>query len=248
MRGVVDPVPFLRDVSLVRERIEDPEAYPFNLPILRGFDRLEFDPKVTFLVGENGSGKSTLIEAIAITAGFNPEGGDKNLRFSARETESTLHGCLRLGRSHRRERDGFFLRAETFYNVASALDEVGASRYGPRSLHEMSHGESFLALVEHRFRPDSLFFLDEPEAALSPQRQLTLLAQMHRLAEQERCQFVIATHSPILLGYPGATIYELEDEAIRSVPYEECAPYRVTHRFLTNRERVLRWLLEPEDG
>ena len=231
-------VAFLREVFLDPGKVEDMSVFPFTVPVLRHFDRLAFDPKVTFFVGENGAGKSTLIEAIATLAGFNPEGGDKNLRFSTRSTASALHGALRLVRGPRRERDGFFLRAESFYNVASALDDAGATRYGGRSLHSM---------FEHRFTGNSLFVFDEPEAALSPQRQLVLLAHMHRLAEREGCQFVVATHSPILLGYPGATIYELEDEAIRRVAYEETATYRVAHRFLLDRERVLRRLLGPED-
>jgi len=239
--------PFLREVYLVPGEDVDTSAFPFTIPVIRHFDRLAFDPKVTFFVGENGTGKSTLIEAIATLAGFNPEGGDKNLRFSTRSTQSSLHRTLRLVRNARRESDGFFLRAESFYNVASALEDVIASRYGGRSLHAMSHGESFLALFEHRFIGNSLFVFDEPEAALSPQRQLVLLAHMHRLAEFEGCQFIVATHSPILLGYPGATIYELEDEAIRSVPYEETAPYRVVRRFLLDRERVLQRLLDPEE-
>jgi predicted ATPase len=241
-------VPFLHELELRRERVADPSVFPFTIPAVRELDRLAFDPTVTFLVGENGSGKSTLLEAIATLAGFNPEGGDKNLRFETRATDSALHEALRLVRGHRREKDGFFLRAESFYNVASALDDVGQTRYGDRSLHTMSHGESFLALFEHRFGSDSLFLFDEPEAALSPQRQLTLLAHVHRLAEQERCQFVIATHSPILLGYPGGTIYELDDLGMRVALYEETAPYRVMRRFLLDRDRILARLLDPTSG
>lgn len=241
------PIPFLREIFMEPEKVEDPSVFPFTIPVIRNFDRLVFDPKVTFLVGENGTGKSTLVEAIATLAGFNPEGGDKHLRFSTRSTQSALHEALRLVRNPRRERDGFFLRAESFYNVVSALDDVGATRYGGRSLHSMSHGESFLALFDYRFVGNSLFVFDEPEAALSPQRQLVLLAHLHRLAEVEGCQFVIATHSPILLGYPGGTIYELEDGAIRRVAYEETATYRVVRSFLLDRDRLLRRLLDPED-
>lgn len=238
---------FLREVFLDRSRVQDWERYPFDLAVIRHFERLPLDPKVTILVGENGSGKSTLIEAIAINAGFNAEGGDKNLRFATRTTESPLWEALRLVRSPRRESDGFFLRAESFYNVASALDAVDATRYGNTSLHAMSHGESFLALVENRFNANSLYIFDEPEAALSPQRQLTLLAHIHRLAERERCQFVIATHSPILLGYPGALIYELEDGAVRRVAYEETSHFLVTTRFLQDRERFLHRLLGEDE-
>lgn len=238
--------PFLLEVRLDPSRIRDSGEFPFTIPTIRCFDRLVFDPKVTFLVGENGTGKSTLVEAIATLAGFNPEGGDKNLRFSTRPVESPLANALQLVRGPRRERDGFFLRAESFFNVASALDDAGAIRYGDRSLHTVSHGEAFLALFEHRFDSNSLYVFDEPDAALSPQRQLSLLAHVHRLAEAEGCQFVIATHSPILLGYPGGTIYELEDEAIRRVTYQETATFRVMRAFLMNRDGVLRKLLEPD--
>ncbi|MES2643919.1 MAG: AAA family ATPase [Myxococcota bacterium] len=244
---MVQSAGYLLEVYLDHARVADWERYPFNIPVIRHLERFKLDPKVTIFVGENGTGKSTLIEAIAINAGFNPEGGDKHLRFSTQRTESPLCEALRLSRGPRREQDGFFLRAESFYNVASALDAAGAVRYGGTSLHAMSHGESFLALVEHRFEANSLYIFDEPEAALSPQRQLVLLAHIHRLAERERCQFVIATHSPILLGYPGALIYELEDEAVRKVKYEETSHFLVTRRFLTDRSRFLERLLAEDE-
>ena len=176
---------FLRSVRLLREKVSSFEEYPFSMPAVRELDEMAFDPSVTFFVGENGSGKSTLIEAIAQLAGFNAEGGSKNFQFSQQKTESQLEQFLRLVRNPVRERDGFFLRAESFFNAASYVDSIADKdllrSYGGRSLHEQSHGESFLALAQHRFRGNSLFFLDEPEAALSPSRQLSFLTIMHRL-------------------------------------------------------------------
>jgi predicted ATPase len=178
-----------RSISLLRERVPSFDKYPFSIPAIAKLDTLDFHPAVTFLIGENGSGKSTLIEAIAIAAGFNPEGGSRNFSFKTRASESELHRALRFARGVTRPRDGFFLRAESYFNVATEierLDEGGGgppiiNSFGGRSLHEQSHGESFLALAEHRFRDGGLYILDEPEAALSPTRQLTFLAIMHRL-------------------------------------------------------------------
>jgi len=233
---------FIQTVRLLRDQITTPAAYPFSIPALRGFEELELDAKVTFLVGDNGSGKSTLIEAIAIAAGFNPEGGSKNFRFATRSSESELHQHLRLVKSPRRL-DGYFLRAESFFNVATQIDELGVGQaYGGVSLHEQSHGESFLALAKHRFGGNGLYILDEPEAALSPQRQLSLLSIMHRLVEHERSQFLVATHSPILMAYPGALIYQLGPEGISRVAYEETEHFQLTRDFLNGRERFFRHL------
>jgi predicted ATPase len=241
---------FIREVVLLRERIPDVNVYPFSIPALRGLSTLRLHPRVTFLVGENGSGKSTLIEAIAIAAGLNAEGGSRNFRFSTRTTESELHACLRLVRGIRRPRDGFFLRAESFFNAASYLDklkeedkEAGVyAAYGGRSLHEQSHGESFLALLEHRFGGESFYVLDEPEAALSPLRQLTLLAVMHDLVTNRGCQFIVATHSPIIMAYPGATIYLLSQDGIADVEYEDTEHFSLTRDFLNNRDQYFREL------
>lgn len=247
--------PFLREVVLLRDRVDSWDAYPFSIPAVRNLDSLALDPRITFLVGENGSGKSTLIEAIAVAAGFNPEGGSENFSFSTRASESTLHGALRLVRGVRRPRTRFFLRAESFFNVASEverLDEADPTRpllpsYGGKSLHEQSHGESFLALVNARFGADGLYLMDEPEAALSPQRQLALLAAFDRLARQDRSQLIIATHSPILLAYPGATIYSLDERGITQVEYEQTEHYALTRDFLLNRERYLRRLTSVDE-
>ncbi|KYF68586.1 AAA family ATPase [Sorangium cellulosum] len=239
---------FIRSVQLLRERVADFSRYPFSIPAVRGLEELALHPKVTFLVGENGSGKSTLIEALALLAGLNAEGGSKGFNFSTRRSESELHTAMRLVRGPRREKNGFFLRAESFFNVATQVDELEVTAgYGGTSLHEQSHGESFLALVKNRFKPDSLFLLDEPEAALSPARQLTLLARMHELIERGRSQFIIATHSPIVLAYPAATIYRLSEDGIAPVAYEETEHFALTRDFLLHRDRFFRELFR-DDG
>ena len=237
--------PFLLNVSLKREQVVDPSAYPFVVPAVRALDALPL-ASVTYFVGENGSGKSTLLEAIAVAAGFNAEGGTSNFSFSTRATESPLHRCIGLARSDRRPRTGFFLRAESFYNVASEIDrlDVGDS-YGGRSLHEMSHGESFLALMQHRFGSSGLDILDEPEAALSPARQLAFLRRLHDLVQQGS-QFLIATHSPIVLAYPGATIYRLDEDGLAKTAYESLEHVTLTRDFLNHRERFVGRLLDEE--
>ncbi len=244
----IDRHGFLRSVVLRREKVEDFKRYPYAIPAIRTLESLQLHPKVTFLVGENGSGKSTLIEALAVAAGFNPEGGSQNFQFATRPSESDLHAHLRLVRGIRRPKSGYFLRAESFFNVATQIDQLGVTGgYGGRSLHEQSHGESFLALVNHRFRGNGLFILDEPEAALSPKRQLSLLKRIHDLVE-ERSQFVIATHSPILMSYPAATIYALGPEGIAEVRYEETEHFWLTRDFLNGRERFFQHLFAvPRD-
>lgn len=223
---------YLRDLAPVRYLLEGRE--------------LTFDRPVTFLVGENGSGKSTLLEAVAVACGFNAEGGTRNFNFSTRDTHSELGEYLTPIR-RRYPRDGFFLRAESFYNVATNIDEMDEApsfgppvidSYGGVSLHKQSHGESFLALVENRFGGQGLYLLDEPEAALSPAKLLTLLCHMHRLEEADS-QLIIATHSPILMAYPGARIYLLEESGIRPVAYRETEHYQLTRRFLEDPERML---------
>jgi predicted ATPase len=238
---------FLRGLRLVRDEVPSFERYPFAIAAVRHLDELELDPKVTFFVGENGSGKSTLLEAIAISVGFNAEGGSKNFAFSTRSSESDLSKYLRVARSARRERDGFFLRAEALFNAATYIEQVGV-QYGDKSLHEQSHGESFLALAQHRFGSAGLYLLDEPEAALSPARQLSLLKIMHHLIERTGSQFIIATHSPILLAYPGARLYSFGSEGIAPIAYEETEHYRVTRDFLAAPERYFKHLFEEEEA
>ncbi len=244
---------YLRAVRLVRDSVRDFNVYPFSIPAIQALDELELDAKVTFLIGENGSGKSTLIEAIAVLAGFNAEGGSKNFRFGTRRSESCLHQFMRPVRGHRRPHDGFFLRAESYFNVGTEIERLDKDphwldgpplidSYGGVSLHEQSHGESFLALANHRFRGDGLYILDEPEAALSPQRQLTLLSIIHDLVEQRASQFVIATHSPILMAYPDALIYRLGPDGIERLAYEDTEHYRITRDFLSSSERYFKRL------
>ena len=220
------------------------ESYLRNIPALMGLESLSFTRPVTFFVGENGSGKSTLLEAIAISCGFNPEGGTRNYSFSTYDSHSELCGALRISRGVRKAGWGYFLRAESFYNVATKEEEYSRGPGGrPQHFHEKSHGESFLALAQNSFRGDGLYLLDEPEAALSPQRQLTLLAEIDRCAK-EGAQFIIATHSPILLGLPGAEILSFDDGQIHPVSYEETESYRVTALFINNRQQLLKRLLE----
>lgn len=242
--------PFLQSVRLVRERIENANAYPFSLAAVQGLDGLKF-ASVTYFVGENGSGKSTILEGLAVAMGFNPEGGTKNFSFSTRASESPLCKALRPIRSVRKIRTGFFLRAESFFNVATEIERLDRepglgppiiASYGGRSLHEQSHGESFLALVKHRFGSDGLYILDEPEAALSPSRQLALLARIHELVEAGS-QFIIATHAPIVMAYPRATIYRLDETGIARVEYEQTEHVHLTRDFLNDRARYLAHLL-----
>ncbi|GEL24611.1 hypothetical protein PSU4_35650 [Pseudonocardia sulfidoxydans NBRC 16205] len=201
---------------------------------------------MTFLVGENGSGKSTLVEAIAVAAGFNAEGGSRSFRFSTRASESTLGGALRVGRAPGRELSSFFLRAESFYNVATeieALDLVDA--YGGVSPHERSHGQSFLDLLNHRFRPGGLYLLDEPEAALSVTGCMAALARIHELARQGS-QFIVATHSPILLAVPRARILEIGDDGrLHTVSYDDALPVVTMRAFLADPGHRVRDLLRP---
>ena len=238
---------FLIQAQLLREKIDSFDQYPFSLPVVQHFETLKFHPQVTFIVGENGSGKSTLLEAIATAWGFNPEGGTRNFNFSTTSTHSVLWKCLRLSKGYKRPKDGFFLRAESFYNLASNIDAMDSepgpgapviNSYGGQSLHQQSHGESFFSLMLHRFGGNGLYILDEPEAALSPARQLSMLSRMHQLVD-DNSQFIIATHSPIIMAYPGAEIQQITEEGIAPVTYEETDHYQTTKLFINNYKKMI---------
>jgi predicted ATPase len=243
------------DLKLKREEVPSFDSYPFSLPAVRHLDVLKLHPSVTYFVGENGSGKSTLLEAIAVSLGFNPEGGTKNFRFGTRTSHSPLHEYIRIAKGVSKPKDGFFLRAESFFNVATEIERLDSEGMGPRvidsyggkSLHEQSHGESFLALMMNRFGGNGLYVLDEPEAALSPQRQLAALARVHDLVNAGS-QFIIATHSPILMAYPDAYIYACSPDGIELIDYYDTEHYRVMHDFVANPKRMLDVLFAPEDG
>ena len=246
-------LPYISDIRLKREAVESFDRYPFSLAAVRPLDSIQFHPSVTFFVGENGSGKSTLLEAIAVACGFNAEGGSKNFQFGTRHSHSELHRFLRVSRGFQRPVDGYFLRAESFFNVATEIEKLDAEpgkaphigpSYGARPLHEQSHGESFLSLLLNRFRGKGLYFMDEPEAALSPKRQLSVLTRIHDLV-QAKSQFVIATHSPILMAYPDAYIYSFSKDGIKRDVYEETEHYLVTRDFLSNPKRMLDILRAP---
>ncbi|HEX3882394.1 MAG TPA: AAA family ATPase [Stellaceae bacterium] len=246
---------FLLGLSLRRDEVPSFDAYPFTIPAIGGLRELPFDHPVTFLIGENGAGKSTLLEALAIAWGLNPEGGGRNFEFATRASHSDLNRYLRLNRSPRRALDAYFLRAESYYNVATQIEELdkqpgGGPKvigwYGGKSLHEQSHGESFFALFMNRLGAEGFFLLDEPEAALSPNRQLAFLSRMHDLVRRGS-QFVIATHSPILLAYPDAAIYLLADGPPHRVDYRDTEHYTVTRNFLTRTEQMLAILLEESE-
>lgn len=245
---------YLRSIEVKKNEISNPEEYPFYLPVLKDLTSLDFHPKVTYFVGENGSGKSTILEALAVAYGFNPEGGTINFNFSSRDTHSELYKYIKLIKGVRKPKDGFFLRAESFYNLATNIDEldmesyeyVSPSRivdsYGGKSLHKQSHGESFFSLFLNRFGGNGLYILDEPEAALSPSRQMSMLSRIHELVE-EKSQFIIATHSPIIMAYPDSTIYEIKN-SIKSVKYEKTENYQLMKRFLNKTEDMLDILLK----
>lgn len=244
--------PYLKSVKLRREKVLSFDEYPFSLPFISQLRELELHPAVTFFVGENGSGKSTLLEAMAVAWGFNPEGGTKNFRFQTRASHSPLHDYLRLVKSPYRARDGFFLRAESMFNVASEIENLDKEpapgppvidSYGGHSLHEQSHGESILSVMMHRFGGNGLYILDEPEAALSPSRQLAMLRRMHDLVEQ-RSQFLIATHSPMLMAYPNAWIYQISPQGVELVKLEDTEHYVVARRFLNDPHQQVARLLE----
>lgn len=268
-------IPFVRGVRLRRDSVPRSTTYPFSLAAVQQVERLRLERGITFFAGENGTGKSTVLEAIAILLGFNPEGGSTDLRFeTVARASSSLHEQLELVTLDGSADDGFFVRTEGLFNLATEVDRQDeemeaiareakrwsgvtmtgyrplSNRYGGgRSLHQQSHGEAMLALLSNRLGGGGVYLLDEPETALSPLRQMALLSVMHRLT-RSGSQVIIATHSPILLAYPGARIYRFDEDGISETEYEETDAYRVTRDFLDHRERSLRTLLqaEEEDG
>ncbi|GIN09694.1 ABC transporter ATP-binding protein [Shouchella clausii] len=234
---------FLKRIELQREKVSSFQSYPFSIPVMKHFHRLDLKSHVTFFVGENGSGKSTLLEAIADKCDFNTAGGGRNNYYEVEASESALGEYIRLSWLPKVS-NGFFLRAESFYQFASHIDAIGTfDAYGGRSLHHQSHGEAFLSLFTNRFNKKGIYLLDEPEAALSPQRQLSFLAILHDLVSTGDSQFIIATHSPILLGYPHGTIFSFDQDVIKEIDYEQTEHYQLTRHFLENRELFLREIL-----
>lgn len=241
---------FINGIRINWRQIDD-SHYVKKIKALNQLEYLAINKNITFFVGENGSGKSTLLEAIAVASGLNAEGGTRNYNFSTAETHSDLYNAITTIKGPYRPAHSFFLRAESFYNVATQNEryreqipkEHYYEKYGGKSLHEQSHGESFLNLIQANFVEDGLYILDEPEAALSPQRQLTLLIHIHQLA---KCgaQFIIATHSPILLGIPNAEILSFDDGRIKQIAYEDCESYQVMEMFINNKDALLRHLLK----
>lgn len=232
---------FIQGVLFEWNKIDD-DSYLKKIEAFKDIEELDFKNPITFFVGENGSGKSTLLEAIAVAYGFNPEGGTKNYMFSTHDTHSELCDAIRISKGFRKESWGYFFRAESFYNVATQEEEYADFRHPSARYHEKSHGESFLALAQNNLRANGLYLFDEPEAALSPQRQLTLLMEIYKCA-REGSQFFIVTHSPILLGIPGADIYCFDDGKIHLCEYEETESYQVTEMFINNRQMLLDRLL-----
>ncbi|MCM3711843.1 AAA family ATPase [Sporosarcina luteola] len=243
---------YIRAVRLKQEEIPH-GTFPFTLPFVRNLHELELHPSITYVIGENGMGKSTLLEGIAIAYGFNPEGGTLNFNFSSFDSHSELDAYIRLVKGTERPRDHFFFRAETFYNMATNIEQLDQEPYGPRiidsfggtSLHEQSHGESFFAVFRERFRGNGLYILDEPEAALSPLRQMSLLARINELVK-EGSQFIISTHSPVIMAHPHSKIVQITEDGIHETTLEETDHYSIMKQFFDDRDRLLHHLFLDE--
>lgn len=236
---------FVRSAEILWKEVPDADAYPFNIPAIASLDALRFDKGVTFFCGENGTGKSTLLEAVGIAFGFNPEGGSRNYTFSTKPTHSQLHDFIRLDRSIYRPLDGYFVRSDTLFNLISATDELEDDRryYDGVSLHARSHGESIMTLITRRFRPEGFYILDEPETGLSQSGQIALLCELIQLRDAG-CQLIIATHSPILLTMPGATVYQFDDD-VREIDAKDSLEWIMMQRFMDDPDAAMRPFLEP---
>jgi predicted ATPase len=238
------PKPYIRSIHL--KAGFNKKSYPFTIPAVAHLDNMQFHEDVTFFVGENGSGKSTVLEAIAMVMGFSAQGGTRNVRIDDAGGSSGLHEFVNAKKSYAHPKDYYFLRAESFYNIASYMDEVGyLDSYGGKSLHLQSHGESFMATLVNKFRGKGLYLLDEPEAALSPSKQLAALVRIHDLV-QDGSQFIIATHSPVLLSYPSSKIIVFDSDGVRQVEYEQTEHYSITRDFLNNYKRRLDQLFSDD--
>lgn len=241
--------PIVTRIQLLRDRVSEPNIFPFTLPLVRRLDSVSFSHNVTFIVGENGCGKSTLLEALAISCGFNPEGGGKNLQFSSHAAHSGLHSCLRVTKS-RYPADGYFYRSDSFYNVASMIDQLDSvpapgrkiiESYGGTSLHNRSHAESLMLLMTRRFSGDGLYIMDEPESGLSPTTQMAFLVAMDELV-RAGAQFVIATHAPMLLCYPHAVVLQVADGTMTTTAADQTEHVRLSAAYFADPERYLRSL------
>lgn len=247
--------PILDKVKVDSEKKRDSSKYPFSLDIIQNLKDITFPTQVTFFIGENGTGKSTILEAIATRAGFGKEGGSRSINFNTADEVygnqiNEFSSALTLS-WRKKPRDGYFFRAESFFNIGNYLDDLSKhprigktayNGYGGKSLHEQSHGESFLSFFKNRLGDGGFYIFDEPEAALSPQRQLALLRIIHDLAKNPESQFIIATHSPILLAYPNATIYSCDGERLRQIGYKDTKHYEITKGFLDNPDQYLKHL------
>ncbi|GAB6257937.1 MULTISPECIES: AAA family ATPase [Peribacillus] len=243
---------YIRGIYLNRDRISSYDHFPLDLPVIKHLQEVAFHPSVTYVIGENGMGKSTLLEGIAIAYGFNPEGGTLNFNFSNYDSHSNLDEYLRLKKGVYKPKDHFFFRAETFYNLATNIEELDRESsfgskiidsFGGKSLHQQSHGESFFSAFVERFQGDGLYILDEPEAALSPLRQISMLARINELVQQGS-QFIISTHSPIIMAYPDAKILQISDEGMSEVTLEESNHYLLMKQFFEDKDRLLHHLFQ----
>lgn len=248
--GVAYTGKVLKKISFLRDRVDDWQNYPFTVPSIRSLGEIDLNSRICFFIGENGSGKSTLLEALAVHYGFGREGGTRNFFNSSTGSNRSIEPLVRALRLSfdRRTGAGFFLRAESLFNVASHIDQSDeeqagdpglpiASFYGHKSLHSRSHGEAFFTLFDLKCQRDGLFLLDEPEAALSPQRQLAFIALLHKtLSTFHDAQFIISTHSPLLLGFPGAQVMSFDDERIHEIAYQDSNPFQIYRRFMNDRD------------